>query len=141
MYLKPLAAVLPDALAGLDALWHRGHRHAALAQKPANEPPLTPETKRLLFLESFLGNFLFTHLHDLRREPDRCGFGRRHHGGHSCCCGVDGLGILGERVAPTLDGRALRRGGHRPVFTIKTRAIAAHMETNAWSQNTANHAW
>lgn len=29
-------------------------------KKPADEPPLTPKTRRLLFLESFLGNFLFT---------------------------------------------------------------------------------
>ena len=30
------------------------------AQPPPDEPPLTPRTRRLLFLESFLGNFLFT---------------------------------------------------------------------------------
>jgi drug/metabolite transporter (DMT)-like permease len=29
-------------------------------RKPANEPPMTPRTRRLLFLESFLGNFLFS---------------------------------------------------------------------------------
>jgi drug/metabolite transporter (DMT)-like permease len=29
-------------------------------RKPANEAPLTPRTRRLLFLESFLGNFLFS---------------------------------------------------------------------------------
>jgi drug/metabolite transporter (DMT)-like permease len=29
-------------------------------RKPADEPPLTRETRRLLFLESFLGNFLFS---------------------------------------------------------------------------------
>ena len=29
-------------------------------KKPADEPSLTPKTRRLLFLESFLGNFLFT---------------------------------------------------------------------------------
>lgn len=29
-------------------------------RKPANEPPLTPRTRGLLFLESFLGNFLFS---------------------------------------------------------------------------------
>jgi drug/metabolite transporter (DMT)-like permease len=29
-------------------------------RKPANEPPLTSRTRRLLFLESFLGNFLFS---------------------------------------------------------------------------------
>lgn len=29
-------------------------------KKPADEPPLTAQTRRLLFLESFLGNFLFS---------------------------------------------------------------------------------
>jgi drug/metabolite transporter (DMT)-like permease len=29
-------------------------------RRPANEPPLTARTRRLLFLESFLGNFLFS---------------------------------------------------------------------------------
>jgi drug/metabolite transporter (DMT)-like permease len=29
-------------------------------RKPASEPPMTPRTRRLLFLESFLGNFLFS---------------------------------------------------------------------------------
>jgi drug/metabolite transporter (DMT)-like permease len=29
-------------------------------RKPASEPPLTARTRRLLFLESFLGNFLFS---------------------------------------------------------------------------------
>lgn len=57
---KPLVAVLPVFLLawlrfGIGALamphWLR---------KPANEPPLTARTRWLLFLESFLGNFLFT---------------------------------------------------------------------------------
>jgi drug/metabolite transporter (DMT)-like permease len=57
---KPLVAVLPVALLawlrfGIGALamphWLR---------KPADEPPITSATKRLIFLESFLGNFLFT---------------------------------------------------------------------------------
>ncbi len=57
---KPLAAVFPVLLLawlrfGIGALamlhWLR---------KPATEPALTAATKRLLFLESFLGNFLFT---------------------------------------------------------------------------------
>jgi drug/metabolite transporter (DMT)-like permease len=29
-------------------------------RKPANEAPMSPQTKKLLFLESFLGNFLFS---------------------------------------------------------------------------------
>jgi hypothetical protein len=46
--------------AGLAALRHRSRRHAHWLRKPADEPALTPQTRRLLFLESFLGNFLFT---------------------------------------------------------------------------------
>lgn len=57
---KPLAAAFPVFLLawlrfGIGALamlhWLR---------KPAGEAPLAPRTKRLLFLESFLGNFLFS---------------------------------------------------------------------------------
>ena len=57
---KPLAAVFPVMLLA----WLR-FGIGALAmlhwlKKPASEAPLTPQTRRLLFLESFLGNFLFT---------------------------------------------------------------------------------
>ena len=57
---KPLVAAIPVFLLawlrfGIGALamlhWLR---------KPFGEAPLTPQTKRLLFLESFLGNFLFS---------------------------------------------------------------------------------
>lgn len=57
---KPLVAVFPVFLlawlrfgiGGL-AMWH-------WLRKPADEPPLTRRTRALLFLESFLGNFLFS---------------------------------------------------------------------------------
>ena len=57
---KPLAAVFPVLLLA----WLR-FGIGALAMphwlnKPADEPPLSVHTKWLLFLESFLGNFLFT---------------------------------------------------------------------------------
>jgi len=57
---KPLAAVLPVFLLA----WLR-FGIGALAMphwlvKPANEAPMSGGTKRLIFLESFLGNFLFT---------------------------------------------------------------------------------
>jgi len=57
---KPLAAVFPVLLLA----WLR-FGIGALAmlhwlKKPATEAPLTPQIRRLLFLESFLGNFLFT---------------------------------------------------------------------------------
>ncbi|MDD5478106.1 DMT family transporter [Rhodoferax sp.] len=57
---KPLVAAMPVFLLA----WLR-FLIGALAMphwlcKPANEPPLSPATQRLIFLESFLGNFLFT---------------------------------------------------------------------------------
>ena len=57
---KPLAAAIPVFLLA----WLRfGIGAIAMAhwlRKPADEPPITPQTRKLLFLESFLGNFLFT---------------------------------------------------------------------------------
>ena len=57
---KPLAAAIPVFLLawlrfGIGAL---GMLH--WLRKPAHEPPMTGQTKKLVFLESFLGNFLFT---------------------------------------------------------------------------------
>ena len=57
---KPLVAALPVFLLA----WLRfGIAAVAMApwlRKPADEAPLTTQVKRLLFLESFLGNFLFS---------------------------------------------------------------------------------
>lgn len=57
---KPLAAAFPVLLLA----WLR-FGIAALAmphwlRRPADEPPMTPKTRSLVFLESFLGNFLFS---------------------------------------------------------------------------------
>ena len=57
---KPLVAAIPVFLLA----WLRFGIGAVAMQrwlkKPADETPLTSQTKRLLFLESFLGNFLFS---------------------------------------------------------------------------------
>ncbi|TQK01303.1 threonine/homoserine efflux transporter RhtA [Herbaspirillum sp. SJZ130] len=57
---KPLAAALPIFLLA----WLRfGIGAVAMLRwmkKPADEKPLSPQSRRLVFLESFLGNFLFT---------------------------------------------------------------------------------
>lgn len=57
---KPLAAVLPVLLLAWMRFGIGGIAMLHWLRKPADEPPLTGQTKRLLFLESFLGNFLFT---------------------------------------------------------------------------------
>ncbi|MFN7856527.1 MAG: DMT family transporter [Acidovorax sp.] len=57
---KPLAAVLPVLLLAWLRFGIGGLTMLHWLKKPQDEAPLTPHTKRLLFLESFLGNFLFT---------------------------------------------------------------------------------
>ncbi len=57
---KPLVAALPVFLLAWLRFGIGGAAMLHWLKKPADEPPLTPQTKRLLFLESFLGNFLFS---------------------------------------------------------------------------------
>jgi drug/metabolite transporter (DMT)-like permease len=57
---KPLAAALPVFLLAWMRFGIGGLAMLHWLKKPADEPPLTQKTKQLLFLESFLGNFLFT---------------------------------------------------------------------------------
>ena len=57
---KPLAAVFPVLLLAWLRFGIGGAAMLHWLKKPASEAPLSPQTRRLLFLESFLGNFLFT---------------------------------------------------------------------------------
>lgn len=57
---KPLAAVFPVFLLAWLRFGIGGVAMLHWLKKPNDEPPMTTQTKRLLFLESFLGNFLFT---------------------------------------------------------------------------------
>jgi drug/metabolite transporter (DMT)-like permease len=57
---KPLVAALPVFLLAWLRFGIGGLAMLHWLKKPAGEAPLTPQTKRLLFLESFLGNFLFS---------------------------------------------------------------------------------
>ena len=57
---KPLVAALPVFLLAWLRFGIGGVAMLAWLKKPADELPMTPKTRRLLFLESFLGNFLFS---------------------------------------------------------------------------------
>jgi drug/metabolite transporter (DMT)-like permease len=57
---KPLAAAIPVFLLAWLRFGIGGLAMLPWLRKPAGEPPMTPQTRRLLFLESFLGNFLFS---------------------------------------------------------------------------------
>ncbi len=57
---KPLVAVVPIFLLGWMRFGIAGIAMASWWRKPADEPAMSSETKKLLFLESFVGNFLFS---------------------------------------------------------------------------------
>lgn len=57
---KPLAAALPVFLLAWLRFGIGGLGMLHWLRKPKDEGPMTPQVRRLLFLESFLGNFLFT---------------------------------------------------------------------------------
>ena len=57
---KPLAAAIPVLLLAWLRFGIGGLSILHWLRKPADEKPMTARTKRLLFLESFLGNFLFS---------------------------------------------------------------------------------
>ena len=57
---KPLVAVMPVFLLAWLRFGIGGAAMLHWLKKPADEAPMTDQTKSLLFLESFLGNFLFS---------------------------------------------------------------------------------
>ena len=57
---KPLVAALPIFLLAWLRFGIGGLAMLHWLKKPADEAPMNADTRRLLFLESFLGNFLFT---------------------------------------------------------------------------------
>ena len=57
---KPLVAALPVFLLAWLRFGIGGLAMLGWLRKPANEPAMSVQTKRLVFLESFLGNFLFS---------------------------------------------------------------------------------
>ncbi|HSV79291.1 MAG TPA: DMT family transporter, partial [Ramlibacter sp.] len=57
---KPLVAAIPVFLLAWLRFGIGGLAMLHWLRRPATEPPPAPRTRRLLFLESFLGNFLFS---------------------------------------------------------------------------------
>lgn len=57
---KPLVAAIPVFLLAWMRFGIGGLAMLHWLRKPANEAPMSTQTKRLVFLESFLGNFLFS---------------------------------------------------------------------------------
>ncbi len=138
---KPLAAAIPVFLLA----WLRfGIGAIAMARwlkKPADEPPITPQTRKLLFLESFLGNFLFT------------------------ICMISGVSLTGavsagvimaaipaavalmswfflqERIAPRTSVAVVLAVIGIALFALSKPEQSAHAAQALDGSNTSNHAW
>jgi len=138
---KPLAAVLPVLLLAWMRFGIGGIAMLHWLKKPANEPPLTPETKRLLFLESFLGNFLFTICMIYGVSLTDAVSAGVTMAAIPAAVALMGWAFLGERVAPRTWMAVLCAVVGIALFSLSKPEHAAHMEPALGAKNTANHAW
>ena len=138
---KPLAAVLPVFLLA----WLRfGIGSLAMLhwlKKPADEPPLTAQTKRLLFLESFLGNFLFTICMIYGVSLTDAVSAGVTMAAIPAAVALMGWAFLRERVAPrTWAAVALAVLGIA-LFSLSKSEHSAHATQALDAKNTENSAW
>jgi len=137
---KPLAAVLPVLLLAWMRFGIGGVAMLHWLKKPANEPPLTPQTKRLLFLESFLGNFLFTICMIYGVSLTDAVSAGVTMAAIPAAVALMGWAFLGERVAPRTWMAVLCAVIGIALFSLSKPEHAAHMEPALGAKNTANHA-
>lgn len=138
---KPLAAVLPVLLLAWMRFGIGGIAMLHWLKKPANEPPLTPQTKRLLFLDSFLGNFLFTICMIYGVSLTDAVSAGVTMAAIPAAVALMGWAFLGERVAPRTWMAVLCAVVGIALFSLSKPEHAAHMEPALGAKNTANHAW
>jgi drug/metabolite transporter (DMT)-like permease len=138
---KPLAAVLPVLLLAWMRFGIGGIAMLHWLKKPANEPPLTPQTKRLLFLESFLGNFLFTICMIYGVSLTDAVSAGVTMAAIPAAVALMGWAFLGERVAPRTWMAVLCAVVGIALFSLSKPEHSAHMEPALGAKNTANHAW
>lgn len=138
---KPLAAVLPVLLLAWMRFGIGGIAMLHWLKKPANEPPLTPETKRLLFLESFLGNFLFTICMIYGVSLTDAVSAGVTMAAIPAAVALMGWAFLGERVAPRTWMAVLCAVVGIALFSLSKPEHSAHMEPALGAKNTTNHAW
>ncbi len=138
---KPLAAVLPVLLLAWMRFGIGGIAMLHWLKKPDNEPPLTSQTKRLLFLESFLGNFLFTICMIYGVSLTDAVSAGVTLAAIPAAVALMGWAFLGERVTPRTWMAILCAVLGIALFSLSKPEHAAHIEPALGAKNTANHAW
>ena len=138
---KPLAAVLPVFLLAWMRFGIGGVAMLHWLKKPADEPPLTAQTKRLLFLESFLGNFLFTICMIYGVSMTDAVSAGVTLAAIPAAVAVMGWAFLRERVAPrTWAAVALAVVGIA-LFSLSKPEHSAHATQSLDAKSTQNLAW
>ncbi|MBV7541891.1 DMT family transporter [Acidovorax sp. sic0104] len=138
---KPLAAVLPVFLLAWMRFGIGGIAMLHWLRKPAGEPPLTPQTRRLLFLESFLGNVLFSicMLYGVSLT-DAISAGVTL-AAIPAAVAVMGWAFLRERVAPRTWIAVVCAVIGIALFSLSKPEHAAHAGSASGGENSQNLAW
>lgn len=138
---KPLAAVLPVFLLAWMRFGIGGIAMLHWLRKPADEPPLTPQTRRLLFLESFLGNFLFTVCMIYGVSLTDAVSAGVTMAAIPAAVAVMGWVFLRERVAPRTWVAVACAVAGIALFSLSKPELPAHTAQALEAENTHNLAW
>jgi len=138
---KPLAAVLPVFLLAWMRFGIGGIAMLHWLRKPADEPPLTPQTRRLLFLESFLGNFLFTVCMIYGVSLTDAVSAGVTMAAIPAAVAVMGWAFLRERVAPRTWVAVACAVAGIALFSLSKPELPAHAAQALEAENTHNLAW
>lgn len=138
---KPLAAVLPVFLLAWMRFGIGGIAMLHWLRKPADEPPLTPQTRRLLFLESFLGNFLFTVCMIYGVSLTDAVSAGVTMAAIPAAVAVMGWAFLRERVAPRTWVAVACAVAGIALFSLSKPELPAHAAQALEVENTHNLAW
>lgn len=138
---KPLAAVLPVFLLAWMRFGIGGLAMLHWLKKPVDEPPLTPQTKRLLFLESFLGNFLFTICMIYGVSLTDAVSAGVTMASIPAAVALMGWAFLRERVAPRTWAAVVCAVGGVALFSLSKPEHMAHAGQALGAKNNQNLAW
>ncbi|WP_040328406.1 DMT family transporter [Acidovorax delafieldii] len=138
---KPLAAALPVFLLAWMRFGIGGLAMLHWLKKPADEPPLTPQVRRLLFLESFLGNFLFTVCMIYGVSLTNAVSAGVIMAGIPAAVAVMSWAFLRERVAPRTWVAVVCAVVGIALFSLSKTEQSAHAVQALDGENTQNLAW
>ena len=138
---KPLAAVLPVFLLAWMRFGIGGVAMLHWLKKPADEPPMTAQTRRLLFLESFLGNFLFTLCMIYGVSMTDAVSAGVTMAAIPAAVAVMGWAFLRERVAPRTWIAVLCAVAGIALFSLSKQEHPGITNTGLEANNTQNRAW